>query len=712
MAFHARFLATLRAQAPGGLSAPSGLNVVRDGGYTRMLLSWTDNSTGEDGFKIERSTDGSSWSQITTVGAGVTTYIDTGRTRGQIYYYRVRAYQGANNSAYSNTDSDTIAQFSDFTYRVDINPEGQVYTDSAGTTLVSADGDLVRRVNNVGTIGGNFQVAADTNRPTWQDNEVNGKATLRFATDDYLRDSAATAATWKFLHDGSGYSIVIVWKTTSSNPNALMYFLDTLGGTSGAVGFNLLFDDRSGTRLDAVGAWIGKGTLGTFHADATTHNEGVKAGKWHVTGIRYDGALGSNNLANYNDGGFAADALATKSGTASTSNPAGYLRIGANISAGSLFNGDIARILITDSALSDADFQTLQEMCDEEYGVIHDTSFLEESGLKWWGASSVVQYSATGNDHAGWPGLCVAENGDLVMAYNKATSHNAFNGSLVVRRSTDDGATWGSEQTLWDYVTDGGSTTMWVVGGLTTLANGDIWLAVGKRVSGAVVVDGIGYFKSTDDGATWSAVTQITSSAYTTFCAEGGQILELANGNLLFPFYADSAASGTWDAVLLRSTDGGSTWGSEVTIGDGSADSKQYAEPGLFQLGSTVYALIRNNTNTNIRYATSADNGATWSALTDAVLGSGRMNPVKLSTGQVLTALRYTQAADDPCSLLFTDDGTTYQSGREFDRSPNFTDAQMAYGQFAELPDGSIGVAYSQEASGQGVADVEFAKTA
>ncbi len=71
-------------------------------------LAWTDNSTLETGFKIERKTGVSgSWSQIGTVGANVTTYSSTGLTQHTTYYYRVRAYNVDVNSAYSNEANAT-----------------------------------------------------------------------------------------------------------------------------------------------------------------------------------------------------------------------------------------------------------------------------------------------------------------------------------------------------------------------------------------------------------------------------------------------------------------------------------------------------------------------------------------------------------------------------------------------------------------------------
>lgn len=73
----------------------------------RLTLAWNDNSANETGFKIERSRDGVSFTQIATVGANVTTYTDSGLTVGVPYWYRVRAYNATGNSGYSNTTSAT-----------------------------------------------------------------------------------------------------------------------------------------------------------------------------------------------------------------------------------------------------------------------------------------------------------------------------------------------------------------------------------------------------------------------------------------------------------------------------------------------------------------------------------------------------------------------------------------------------------------------------
>ena len=59
------------------------------------------------GFKIERCTGAgcSDFAQIATVGANVTSYSNTGLTASTSYSYRVRAYNAAGDSGYSNTAS-------------------------------------------------------------------------------------------------------------------------------------------------------------------------------------------------------------------------------------------------------------------------------------------------------------------------------------------------------------------------------------------------------------------------------------------------------------------------------------------------------------------------------------------------------------------------------------------------------------------------------
>lgn len=86
-------------------NAPS--NLTATAGRKKITLGWTDNSSNETGFSIERSTDNVTFGQIATVAANSTVYTNSSLTTGATYYYRVQAYNSAGNSPYSNTASAT-----------------------------------------------------------------------------------------------------------------------------------------------------------------------------------------------------------------------------------------------------------------------------------------------------------------------------------------------------------------------------------------------------------------------------------------------------------------------------------------------------------------------------------------------------------------------------------------------------------------------------
>jgi hypothetical protein len=110
-------------------------------------LSWTDNSSNETGFKVERGTDGIAFSLIATVGAGVTTYSDTGLNGGTTYYYRIYAYNDNGNSAYSTANATAI-NWPRLTFG---SPTGK--GSKKNTVRVSVQKEAIRTQYGVGAIG-------------------------------------------------------------------------------------------------------------------------------------------------------------------------------------------------------------------------------------------------------------------------------------------------------------------------------------------------------------------------------------------------------------------------------------------------------------------------------------------------------------------------------------------------------------------------------
>jgi subtilisin family serine protease len=83
---------------PPGPAAPSNLSAL---GYCwEVKLTWQDNSNNEEGFIIERQS-GPYWYYLDYVGPNVTTYWDVELPCGQLWCYRVFAYNQNGNSPYS-----------------------------------------------------------------------------------------------------------------------------------------------------------------------------------------------------------------------------------------------------------------------------------------------------------------------------------------------------------------------------------------------------------------------------------------------------------------------------------------------------------------------------------------------------------------------------------------------------------------------------------
>jgi PKD repeat protein len=90
----------------GPPAAPSGLSATAMSS-SQINLKWTDGSSTETGFVVQRSTGGAGWADFAPVGANVTTYSNTGLSPNTAYSYRLRASNPAGDSAYTNETSAT-----------------------------------------------------------------------------------------------------------------------------------------------------------------------------------------------------------------------------------------------------------------------------------------------------------------------------------------------------------------------------------------------------------------------------------------------------------------------------------------------------------------------------------------------------------------------------------------------------------------------------
>jgi hypothetical protein len=227
---------------------------------SQINLSWTDNSSNEDGFKIERSTDGVSFSQIATLPAGATGFSNTGLPANTKYYYRVFSYNAAGNSAApSNIASATTAA-------------------SAVVTMIDA-GSSWRYLDNGSNQGAAWR-GMTFNDSSWR----TGFAQLGYGDGDE--------------------QTVVSFGSNSKKKNITTYFRRAITVTNPAqfatLTLSLLRDDGAVVYINGVEVWRSNMPAGSidFKTLAATTIEGANESAWLSTALK-PGALvaGTNVIA-------------------------------------------------------------------------------------------------------------------------------------------------------------------------------------------------------------------------------------------------------------------------------------------------------------------------------------------------------------------------------------------------------------------------------
>ncbi|MCK5611386.1 hypothetical protein KAR91_56470 [Candidatus Pacearchaeota archaeon] len=145
-----------------------------------------------------------------------------------------------------------------------------------------SDGDIV---NTLTDFKNGHNLDATGHAPTYETDEVNGKPVFRFVGSDYAAHN--TAATWKWMHDGTSRVVYLVVGTeTADSGNQVFFFGSTSYGT-GQIGANLSWEDRDGaSRSQLMNGRVVKGVPGTPLVDALSAQGSLTSGEFTI--LEYD----------------------------------------------------------------------------------------------------------------------------------------------------------------------------------------------------------------------------------------------------------------------------------------------------------------------------------------------------------------------------------------------------------------------------------------
>lgn len=290
-----------------------------------------------------------------------------------------------------------------------------------------------------------------------------------------------------------------------------------------------------------------------------------------------------------------------------------------------------------------------------------------------------------------WPCITRMITGDLLLVYTKGDSHHADNtGYAVGKISSDEGATWGTEFTIYDHA------SLWASAiGASMTSTGRIFVTLWRDSYPTSGTGESGVVYSDDNGVTWSAWITLTNG-FTQESFGAGRVIELTNGDLLVTIEGTntgtSAINRSCHTVL--STDHGLTWGGEVTVRNYVTDTRPYYESQLVYLDNdNILCVHRCSALTGTHYTSlSTDGGLTWGTPASAFDGYGAPHTIQSSTRSLFAVTRRNSNAS---VILYTsiDRGANWSALTVLDATMN----EMEYGAPIELLDGRILVVYGSQ---------------
>ncbi|MFJ8751802.1 exo-alpha-sialidase [Streptomyces sp. NPDC102441] len=323
-----------------------------------------------------------------------------------------------------------------------------------------------------------------------------------------------------------------------------------------------------------------------------------------------------------------------------------------------------------------------------------------------------VATAGVGSPYYRIPALTTSTKGTLLAAYDARPTLGDLPGNLgvVLRRSTDNGTTWGTQQVVRKEAAPKGFGDPSL---LTDTTTGRIFVFYASSVNQGFLGSATGndesdpdvlqadYSYSDDDGVTWThrrITGQIKDPAWSGMFAASGQGIQLRNGaykGRLIQQYAirDNGAN---YAVSAYSDDHGATWKTGNPVGPGGDENK------TVEL-SDGRIMLNNRSAPYRTIAYSTDGGVNYTPFTqDTNL------PDPANNGSVI---RYAPdaAASDPKSswLLFSNTESTSSrsnltvkmscdNGKSWPIRKVVDPGSAAYSTLTGLPDGRLGLLYER----------------
>jgi len=304
-------------------------------------------------------------------------------------------------------------------------------------------------------------------------------------------------------------------------------------------------------------------------------------------------------------------------------------------------------------------------------------------------AFKVISRGEAAGTYQAFTDLCRLTNGDLMCVFYAGYGHVSLpkadfprGGRVCEVRSKDEGRTWSAPRVLFDGPFDDRDphiAQMW---------DGSVvcsFFTYRPQADKSVLCDTC-LVTSRDGGKTWDPEPQLVAPGW----PSSAPVRELPDGTRILGVYREDGA--TAYGGIIRSTDGGKTWCEPIPIGKGSGVRLDAETDFVILKDGTLFAALRGD-RVNMHFATSRDQGRTWSSVQDIGFPGHCPHLTRLSTGEILLTHRLPATA----LHISRDEGKSWQGPYQIDTTPG------AYPSTVELRDGTVLVSYYEEGEGSGV---------
>jgi hypothetical protein len=256
---------------------------------------------------------------------------------------------------------------------LDASDSSTLYDATTGGSLVAADGGVARWEDKSGNARHATQSTAE-NRPARKTAIQGGLDVLRFDGSNDVLSIASSEATFKFLHSLDSTVFVVFKSGTTANPGHGGYgILSTAGSTTTVTGVALYTaDSNSVSANDALYWYVSRGGSGTYPVFFNGNNYFASNAFGALSIVSSPQAASSGNRFTIRRNGASANSTNDPAGspqTVSTANSTANLTIGNTVEESAFLNGDIAEIIIYDSALSDTNRSLVESYLMTKWGI-------------------------------------------------------------------------------------------------------------------------------------------------------------------------------------------------------------------------------------------------------------------------------------------------------------------------------------------------------